>query len=152
MNNNYYPSYYPPQPDQFNKQIAEYQRLLSQMQQQSPSMSNRGAYIYVNDYQEVVNYPTSADGNATLFVNLEKGILWSKKFVDGKNCIQAYFISPINDFNPQTSKSTTQEEIAVKPKENNEIMEIMERFGKRLDSIEEKLAKKTVKKVETNAD
>ena len=76
------------------------------------SMSNRGVFIYVADYQDVVNYPTSADGLATLFVNLDKGLLWSKKFINGQNAIQTYSITPINNLTSenQIDKESSKDE------------------------------------------
>lgn len=99
-----------------------------QPQRQYSPMSNRGVFVYVNDYQEVVNTPTSADGNATLFVNLEQGIIWSKKFINGTNSIQAFRISPLNNLenNPTEEKKVDINVIITKLNELNERLSKLE--------------------------
>ena len=135
--------------DRINQQMQQLQQLQNQYQQmgmgQQPTpnnnvaMSNRGTYVYVNDYQEVVNYPTPADGNAVLFFNLDKGILWSKKFVNGANSIQAFAISPLNNVSNEGMTNPT-------PKEENPIEEpksdeIIDNLLNRVTNMEDKFDK-----------
>ena len=129
---NYYNPYGYNQNEIQNK-INQLQQMLSQYQnmQQAPINNNidKGIYVYVKDYQDVVNYPTSADGKATIFIG--NGIMWSKKILDGKNCIQAYSFAPINDNQPTQSEQ---------PK--NEINEaLLDNICERLSAIEEKINK-----------
>jgi len=51
---------------------------------------------YVLDYSSVLNTPAPSNGTAILFANLEQGLMWSKKNINGQSYIQAYSISPIN--------------------------------------------------------
>ena len=129
---NYYNPYGYNQNEIQNK-INQLQQMLSQYQnmQQAPINNNidKGIYVYVKDYQDVVNYPTSADGKATIFIG--NGIMWSKKILDGKNCIQAYSFAPINDNQPTQSEQ---------PK--SEINEaLLDNICERLSAIEEKINK-----------
>ena len=129
---NYYNTYGYNQNEIQNK-INQLQQMLSQYQnmQQAPINNNidKGIYVYVKDYQDVVNYPTSADGKATIFIG--NGIMWSKKILDGKNCIQAYSFAPINDNQPTQSEQ---------PK--SEINEaLLDNICERLSAIEEKINK-----------
>lgn len=131
---NYYNPYGYNQNEIQNK-INQLQQMLSQYQnlQQAPINNNidKGIYVYVKDYQDVVNYPTSADGKATIFIG--NGIMWSKKILDGKNCIQAYSFAPINDNQPIQNEQQ-------QPK--NEINEaLLDNICERLSAIEEKLNK-----------
>ena len=135
--------------DRVNQQMQQLQQLQAQYQQmgmgQQPTpnnnvaMSNRGTYVYVNDYQEVVNYPTPADGNAVLFFNLDKGILWSKKFVNGANSIQAFAISPLNSVSNEGMVNNTSENDKgiVEPKSD----EIIDNLLNRVTNIEDKFDK-----------
>ena len=113
-------------------------------------MSNRGTYVYVNDYQEVVNYPTPADGNAVLFFNLDKGILWSKKFINGSNSIQAFTIAPLNSVGADRVNNTTSEEAPLETAKNDEITDnMLSRITNLEDKFDELLEtiKKTPKEV-----
>ena len=57
--------------------------------------------------------------------------MWSKKILDGKNCIQAYSFAPINDNQPTQSEQ---------PK--SEINEaLLDNICERLSAIEEKINK-----------
>lgn len=130
--------------DRINQQMQQLQMLQNQYQQQMgmqpnnippmqgqnsnpnmSAMSNRGTYVYVQDYQEVVNYPTPADGNAVLFFNLDKGILWSKKFINGSNSIQAFTIAPLNNVSNEPINNTSTEEKPVETAKNDEITDNM---------------------------
>ena len=139
--------------DRVSQQMQQLQQLQNQYQQmgmgQQPvqqqnnnnnvAMSNRGTYVYVNDYQEVVNYPTPADGNAVLFFNLDKGILWSKKFVNGANSIQAFAISPLNSVSNEgiTTPTPNEEKAVIEPKND----EIIDNLLNRVTDIEDKFDK-----------
>lgn len=60
-----------------------------------PSNNNNFMGYYVSDYSEVLSKPTPMTGEATVFVDLEKNMLWSKKQINGVPYIQAYNLSPI---------------------------------------------------------
>lgn len=67
---------------------------------------------YVNDYSEVLNYAAPSDGTSILFANLEQGLIWSKKFIQGQTYIQPYRIIPINNESkpPETAKTVSTED------------------------------------------
>jgi len=67
---------------------------------------------YVGDYNEVLNYAAPSDGSAILFANLEQGLIWSKKLINGQSYIQPYRIIPINNESkpPEPVKQTTTDE------------------------------------------
>ena len=147
MNNQYnnYPYYQQNQMDRINQQIQQLQQLQMQYNQYAPqqnsqniALSNRGTYVYVNDYQEVVNYPTPADGNAILFFNLDKGILWSKKFINGSNSIQAFTISPLNSFSNEPINNSIQDKKPLVEENNNDLMD---NLLNRMTNIEDKFDK-----------
>ena len=125
--------------NEIQNRINQLQQMLGQIQntQQIPqnnSQFDKGIYVYVKDYQDVVNYPTSADGKATIFIG--NGIMWSKKIMDGKNCIQAYSFAPIND--TQTNQST--QENFSQPDDIRD--SLLDSICERLSFIEEKLSTK----------
>ena len=64
---------------------------------------------YVNDYSEVLNYAAPTNGSPILFANLNEGLLWSKKIIDGTPVVQPYRIMPINQEGQpqQTIKQST---------------------------------------------
>ena len=142
---NYYQPYTGYNPNELQNRLNQLQQMISQLQVNQPIQNNqnvmpnnsleKGIYVYVKDYQDVVNYPTSADGKATIFIG--NGIIWSKKIMDGKNCIQAYSFSPIND--NQTSTQSTNENISNK----DDIRDaLLDNICERLTQIEEKLSSK----------
>lgn len=141
MNNNYFNPYamggqYTPN---VNQSLNQLQNLLGQyqnMQQsnyrnQQVAMSNQGRWLYVNDYNDVLTYPTPQDGSAYLFVNLDKGLLWSKKFVDGQNSIQAFSIQPFNNIGELPQKEVEKE----MPKEDNDLKIILDEITKLSERI-----------------
>ena len=138
---NYYQPYTGYNPNELQNRLNQLQQMISQVQMNQPIQNNqnvmpnnsleKGIYVYVKDYQDVVNYPTSADGKATIFIG--NGIIWSKKIMDGKNCIQAYSFSPIND--NQTSIQSTNENVSNK----DDIRDaLLDNICERLTQIEEK--------------
>jgi hypothetical protein len=145
MNNpygSYMPNYNRPTIEQ---SLQQFSGLLNQYQQmqQPPQMSvqvplsNQGRWYYVTDYNEVATTPTPQDGTASLFVNLDKGVLWSKKFVNGANSIQAFSIQPLNDFGGQAPQHQVQNIQVVEPQPSvtledvlGEIRNLSERVGK----------------------
>lgn len=142
---NYYQPYTGYNPNELQNRLNQLQQMISQVQMNQPIQNNqnvmpnnsleKGIYVYVKDYQDVVNYPTSADGKATIFIG--NGIIWSKKIMDGKNCIQAYSFSPIND--NQTSIQSTNENVSNK----DDIRDaLLDNICERLTQIEEKLSSK----------
>lgn len=142
---NYYQPYTGYNPNELQNRLNQLQQMISQVQMNQPIQNNqnvmpnnsleKGIYVYVKDYQDVVNYPTSADGKATIFIG--NGIIWSKKIMDGKNCIQAYSFSPIND--NQTSIQSTNENISNKEDIRDALLD---NICERLTQIEEKLSSK----------
>lgn len=142
---NYYQPYTGYNPNELQNRLNQLQQMISQVQMNQPIQNNqnvmpnnsleKGIYVYVKDYQDVVNYPTSADGKATIFIG--NGIIWSKKIMDGKNCIQAYSFSPIND--NQNSIQSTNENVSNK----DDIRDaLLDNICERLTQIEEKLSSK----------
>lgn len=87
------------------QEMARYNQLYG-MQNQIVAQQNGGRYIYVSSYDEVLNAPTSPDGQATLFVCFEKGLMWSKKFQQGQHFIQAFSFAPLNNFGEPQSQQT----------------------------------------------
>jgi len=79
----------------------QYNQYMQQMQQQAPPQQNTngksmsGAYFSVSNYSEVEQSSTPIDGTASLFFDFSNGTFWSKKFVNGRHEIQAYYFKPI---------------------------------------------------------
>ena len=120
------------------QQLQQLQGQYNQYNQMQQQQINRGSFIQVKDYQEVVNYPTDASGSPTLFMNDTQGVFWVKKFIDGTNKIQAYSFSPINDFNSKPIINTSQDEKTNTTQNNTEIIDnIMNRMVKLEDTQEE---------------
>lgn len=126
---------------QIQQNMQQLQQLQGQYQQYNQNQQqqiNRGSFIQVKDFQDVINYPTDASGNPTLFMNDSQGVFWVKKFIDGTNKIQAYSYSPINDFNTKPINNTTQEEKSNTGQNTTEIIDnIMMRMVKLEDSQDE---------------
>ena len=137
---------------QLNELRNQMQPQYQQPQQNNVAMSNRGTYVYVNDYNDVVNYPTPADGNAVLFFNLDKGILWSKKFVNGSNSIQAFTIAPLNNVsNDMINNTQPSETVLGEPKNDDIINNLLDRttmLEDKLDQLIDSLQSKKPKKSE----
>lgn len=134
---NYYQNYGQFNPNEMQNRINQLQQMLGQyqnMQQPIQTSNDKGIYVYVKDYQEVVNYPTSADGKATIFIG--NGIMWSKKIMDGKNCIQAYSFAPMNEVQAQSQNDTQQQ--------TNIPEQLLDNICERLNLIEEKLNAQTI--------
>ena len=67
---------------------------------------------YVDSYNDVLNYAAPTDGSPVLFANLQEGLLWSKKMINGIPMIQPYRIMPINqEGTPKAPQSTTDEKL-----------------------------------------
>lgn len=136
--NQYMPAYNRPTIEQSLQQFSGLLNQYQQMQQaQQPNvqvpMSNQGRWYYVNDYNDVATTPTPQDGTASLFVNLDRGVLWSKKFVNGANNIQAFSIQPLNEFGsqiPQPVVSEPQQSSSSLDDIMNELKNLSERVGK----------------------
>lgn len=75
--------------------------------------SNSFIGYYVNDYSDVLNYAAPSDGSSILFANLEQGLIWSKKFIQGQTYIQPYRIIPINNETkaPDIPKETKEDKL-----------------------------------------
>ena len=75
--------------------------------------SNSFLGYYVNDYSEVLNYAAPSDGTSILFANLDQGLIWSKKLINGQSYIQPYRIIPINNESkpPEPVPSSTDEKL-----------------------------------------
>jgi hypothetical protein len=50
---------------------------------------------YITDYSEVLNTAIPTNGEAVLFANLEQGMIWSKKMVNGVPNIQPFKLLPL---------------------------------------------------------
>ena len=59
--------------------------------------TNNNSFIgyYVGDYNEVLNTAVPSSGDAVIFVNLDQGMIWSKKIINNIPTIQPYKIIPI---------------------------------------------------------
>lgn len=148
----------------YNPYQNNYQNIQQQIQQQIQQLQQlqniqqnipRGSFIQVKDYQEVVNYPTDASGNPTLFMNENTGVFWVKKFIDGSNKIQAYSFAPINDFSSEMINNTREENKPLKTDLNHDIIDnLMKRITKLEDMNDEivKLLKNKVVKNENKSD
>lgn len=137
---NYYQPYQPFNPTEMQNRINQLQQMLGQFQnnqqmqmpnQQGIPQLEKGIYVYVKDYQDVTNYPTSADGKATIFIG--NGIMWSKKIMDGKNCIQAYSFAPINETPVQQNNEPINTKDEIKDA-------LLDNICERLAAIEERLS------------
>lgn len=138
---NYYSPYNQFNPTEMQNRINQLQQMLGQFQNnqqmQMPAQQSgmpqleKGIYVYVKDYQDVMNYPTSADGKATIFIG--NGIMWSKKIIDGKNCVQSYSFAPINE------TSTTQNNDSNNNSKDELKDALLDNICDRLAAIEEKL-------------
>lgn len=136
--NNYLPNYN--QRPNIDQALQNFQNILGQYQQmqqplQPAPMSNQGRWLYVNDYNDVISYPTPSDGNAMLFINLDKGLLWSKKFVNGSNSIQTFMIQPYN--------TVSTEPIVQEQEQENKRSVDIEKILERLDRLEDEHIRKT---------
>lgn len=69
---------------------------LEQNRQAVPQQNNlqSGSWYEVSDFSQVQNTPARADGLPTLFYNFNTMEMWSKKLLDGKECISPFFFSP----------------------------------------------------------
>lgn len=83
----------------------------------------QGLLIQVNDYQEVVNFPTDASGRPYAFICEAKNVMWIKKFIDGTNRIQTYNFYPVNDFKDNPINDTKVEEKANTSENKGELLE-----------------------------
>ena len=80
------------------------------------NLFNNNSFIgyYINDYNDVLNYAAPSDGSAILFANLDQGLIWSKKLINGQSYIQPYRIIPINNESKppeQVKQQTTDEKL-----------------------------------------
>lgn len=109
--NPYMPNGQPKSPQQLQAELAamlqgQYAPMYNAFQQQNMNMgmppqnpnqpSTSGMYVFVNDYNEVENYPVPADGRAVLLYINGQSVYYSKKIVNGQPMLQAYNYMPIN--------------------------------------------------------
>lgn len=109
--NPYMPNGQPKSPQQLQAELAamlqgQYTPMYNAFQQQNMNMgmptqnpnqpSTSGNYVFVNDYNEVENYPVPADGRAVLLYINGQNVYYSKKIVNGQPMLQAYNYMPIN--------------------------------------------------------
>lgn len=135
--------------DALEQEVARLRQMQAQMYPQpngNMSQSNRriegGKYFYVYDYQEVVDFPTPADGSAVLFLCLDKngamnGRAWSKKIVNGTSSIQELSVAFMNSnsYNQSDTQSSQQEQS--QPQVTNEdIMALLGSLADRLTALE----------------
>lgn len=107
---------------QTQQMLAQQQMQFQQMQapqfapqQGNPAMGQRGMFVQVHDYSEVVQTPVPISGTPMLFFCFEQGIFWSKKIVDGQPRIQPFTFNPLS--NAQEQKQPTE---MPETKENDE--------------------------------
>lgn len=155
MNANYYypGAFNPSMGINTQRQIEELQRELGRLSQMQASMypqsqyknnvGNKqyetGTYVYVSDYQEVLDYPTPTDGSAVLFLCLDKGLAWSKKFVNGKSSVQALTIGFLNSYDQNETQGTNSSTIKDNQIGNEDIMTLLGALADRLTALENKL-------------
>lgn len=124
--------------EQIQKNIAELQRLQNNYKQNpqlNGSKANQGLLIPVNDYEEVVNYPTDASGRPYAFICEAKNVMWIKKFIDGSNRIQTYNFYAVNDFKGEPINDTKKSEKSITSENNGELIEnLQERMVKLEDT------------------
>lgn len=109
--NPYMPNNQPKTPQQLQAELqamlqGQYAPMYNALQQQGMNMgmqpqnpnqpSTSGMYVFVNDYNEVENYPVPADGRAVLLFINGQNVYYSKKIVNGQPMLQAYNYMPIN--------------------------------------------------------
>lgn len=135
--------------DALEQELARLRQMQAQMYGQPngnmPQSNGRqyegGKYVYVYDYQEVVNFPTPADGSAVLFLGLDKngamdGRGWSKKIINGTSSIQELSVAFKNSYSQSDTQSTQQEQ--PQPKVTNEdIMALLGNLADRMTALEE---------------
>lgn len=143
MNENYQYGNQQYNTQKINEQITQSQRMLDQLkngqqvaqpnyQQQSNSYNETGIYVYVSNYSEVINYPVSIDGKATLFICLQNEICWVKKMINGVPSIQTFSLKALNEVLP--TKEVIKEEPKFVEKTTGEKMN--NNFEERLIKIE----------------
>ena len=59
--------------------------------------TNSFAGYCIDNYNDVLNYAAPSDRSAVIFANLNEGMLWSKKLINGIPYIQPYRLIPINN-------------------------------------------------------
>lgn len=123
------------------------------MPPQNPNQpSTSGMYVFVNDYNEVENYPVPADGRAVLLFINGQNVYYSKKIVNGQPMLQAYNYMPIN-MNGNVDNTQPAEE---KPQTfEDKVLTALQGLSDRITTLETakpkaKIAKKDV--AEVNAD
>lgn len=121
------------------QELITLQQMNNQMYPQNtsaPLNNDTGIYVYAQDYQQVVSYPTPADGKATLFINLDKGIGWSKKFVNGTNVIQSFTISFLNGYDNSNVQPSGAPEASPNVEDNSILDNLMQRMMQLEDNFE----------------
>lgn len=126
---------------QYAPMYNAYQQNMQAPMPNQPSTS--GNYIFVNNYNEVENYPVPADGRAVLIFVTGQQIYYSKKLVNGQALIQPFTYAPLNA-NGTTDTAPMQEE---KPQTFEEKMySAVQNLSDRIAMLETKKTKpKTVK-------
>lgn len=105
--------------------------------------STSGNYIFVNDYNEVENYPVPADGRAVLIFVSGQQVYYSKKLVNGQALIQPFTYAPLNA-NGTTDTTTVEEKpVSFEDKVINALQTLSDRITQ-LESAKPKT--KTTKK------
>ena len=89
----------------------------------APAFGSTFVGYYVTNYQDVLNSPAPITGEPVLFANLDQGVLYSKKLVNGRAFVQAYSIAPVNS----TGEPPKAPETHTEPSDGD--------LGKRLDKL-----------------
>lgn len=82
---------------------------------------------YISNYNDVLNMAVPSNGQSVLFANLDEGMIWSKKLVQGVPQIQPYKIIPVYDTAREPVKSNT-----------DSILEQLKTITERLNKMEDK--------------
>lgn len=132
--------------DALQQELTRLQQLQAQLypgqmsnQNSKNSQLEGGMYLYVNNYQDVIDYPTPTDGSAVLFLCLDQGLAWSKKFVNGKSSIQALTISFLNSYDQGESQNMAKVDSQSDQVSNADIMNLLTTLADRLTVLESKV-------------
>lgn len=145
-------------PSDFNYLLQQYgQTNQQQAYQPRTQPAKTGQYIYVNDFNEVVNAQVPLSGDAILFIG--EGIMWSKKFLNGQPYISAFNFAPVSHVNepttvvnPQPIQEVTPEVKPLEEAKNDPLEPLFNNIQRSLDSINGKMGNfdNRLKEIENN--
>lgn len=114
----------------------------------NPYFSQNNSFLgyYVSDYNEVLNMAVPSNGEAVVFTDLNQGMMYSKKIVNGIPYIQKYKISPIYQ---EVQKAETNDNSDILAELRAMRAELDELKGGRYDESNVKSIDGTIKKSES---